>query len=220
MLQHLLARLSLRRKAWLAILALMLTACSIGSWHAYREAQAQAASTSRTHFTAAEIRQRALKFCLTFSNSARLVAEPQYGVEHFSDGQGQHKRRFIWTVLCKADDKDYFLDFNDATGNILGLRPQYVAVDTTTPQIHTPEEAANVALLSLQEMGLVSGSARVKLQRAPQHQDIQHSWKTIWSVTGPAANAPAQVLLIVSDADGKPTRMVNNEEARGYTHAL
>ncbi|HLK56638.1 MAG TPA: hypothetical protein VKU00_08745 [Chthonomonadaceae bacterium] len=219
MLQHLLVRLSFRRKAWLIFLVLLLTACFNGSWQVHREAQAQAIAPSRTHFTAAQIRQRALTFCLTFSNSARLISEPQYKLEYVYS-QTRSMRRVIWTVLCKTDNKDCFLDFNDVTGNILDLRPQYVAPNTATPKIRTPEEAANVALLSLQEMGIAPKSARMTLQEVPQHQKVQHSWKTTWSVAGPSAKEPPQVLLIVSDADGKPMHMVNDGEANVYTHAL
>src|SRR5579871_3545019 len=141
MLSHRFTRISLRSSAWGLFIVLLVVACTLGSWTSRRHPQAQADASVKTHTPAEVIQQRALTLCLAFGDSSRMMALPECDAYVFianRDGQYQSGWRNVWTVYCEVDGKGYYLEFNDATGNLIGIRSRYLEPNKAAQQIRTP----------------------------------------------------------------------------------
>src|ERR1051326_20649 len=156
MITHRFIRMSHRHLAWSLCIALLVAVGAGRAWVLRHEAGSNVSASKKRHYTAVEIQQRAFKLCLTFSDATRMISPPvceEKDYYEMQNGQCRIGHRVIWTTEFEADGKGYYLDYNDLTGNLMGIRPQRIEQGTTSQQIQTPEASASIARIHLQEMG-------------------------------------------------------------------
>ncbi|HLK54954.1 MAG TPA: hypothetical protein VKU00_00230 [Chthonomonadaceae bacterium] len=171
--------------------------------------------------TTQQVSEQTMALCARFSNSAHLLHEPEFKEELFPYFPHGHGHRFIWLTTCEADGKRYYIQFNDLTGNLIGLTPvtgliTHLASSRTATPVKTPAEAASLAVSRISELRLVPPGTRIALAADPQLIAQGGAWETLWRAHPPAHARPYDVRLVLARSGGAPVVALNRRELTQY----
>ncbi|HLK59062.1 MAG TPA: hypothetical protein VKU00_21050 [Chthonomonadaceae bacterium] len=161
--------------------------------------------------TEQEVAQHSLALCARFSDSAHLVQTPQF---HLDWNCG--RERAIWTTICEADGKRYWIKINDTTGVLVGLAPEqsvlvHLATESSAAPLETPAAAADTGLAHLKEMELFPVGTPLALKAAPTSVDHGRGWKVVWQVH-PKDAAAYEIRIVLARRGGAPVMVLNGSE--------
>ena len=172
------------------------------------------------HLKAAQISQRALALCASFSNFSRLLQEPIFQDEMFLSDPVVLQHRPVWTAICEADGKRYYVQYSDVTGNLVGLMPNDGLLihlpSGKANALKTQAEAASAGMRRLSEMHLVPQGTRVALRADPELVDGGHAWEMFWKARPASDTRTYEIKLVLARNGAIPIIALDRRELKRY----
>jgi hypothetical protein len=157
---------------------------------------------------------QARTLCLNMFGMCDSVSMPHFWEKTCVLPDGTQEKRRFWSVTCLVQGRQFVLSFHakenrlySVLGESRGRKSRWNEIAPLP--IETPQQAFEMSVLRLRQLGLLPQGAVFKLEKMPALQHNDSEWEVVWRVQRTPQSEPSRLRLMLDRLGGAPVNILD-----------